>query len=80
MMYVTIQNAMRAMRGAMDACDEFDAVTQTCIENHEAIILHGSSEMQTASRMLLYSLAAEIVRRRAGMLSETSDEGQEGKP
>lgn len=56
----------------MDAGDEFDAVVQACIENHKAIMLHGSSEMQTASRMLLYALAAEIQRREADEPPATS--------
>jgi hypothetical protein len=55
----------------MDAPGEFDAVADACIANHEEIVQHGSSEMQTASRILLYALAEEIRRRSRG--DETAD-------
>ena len=47
----------------MSASDEFEAMVAACIANHEKITLHGSFEMQTASRMLLFALAKEIARR-----------------
>lgn len=47
----------------MSEADAFDAMAQACIANHEEIMRHGSSEMQTAARMLLYALAVEIQRR-----------------
>ncbi|MDE4909956.1 hypothetical protein PQI07_04470 [Methylobacterium sp. 092160098-2] len=43
--------------------DDFEAMAEACISIHEEILRHGSPEMQTASRMLLYALAAEINRR-----------------
>ena len=47
----------------MDAPDEFDAMADACIANHDEIVRHGSPEMQAASRMLLHALAEEILRR-----------------
>lgn len=48
---------------AMDARDEFGAMADACIANHEEIMRSGSPEMQAASRLLLYALAKEILRR-----------------
>lgn len=45
--------------------EEFEALADACISNHAAILQHGSTEMQMASRMLLYALAQEIQRRKA---------------
>ena len=47
----------------MGAPDGFEAMAEACIANHEAIVRHGSPELQTASRMLLYALA-ETIRQR----------------
>lgn len=52
----------------------FDAMAQACIDNHEAVMLHGSPEMRSASRMLLFTLAEEIQRRERGAAAETNDE------
>ncbi|MCJ2070477.1 hypothetical protein MKK75_17010 [Methylobacterium sp. J-030] len=54
--------------------EEFEAMAQACIANHEKIMRHGSSEMQTASRMLLYALAVEIRRRDEAHAESTEDE------
>ncbi|KST57283.1 hypothetical protein AO398_25370 [Methylobacterium sp. GXS13] len=53
--------------------DAFDAMAGACIDNHEAIMRHGSPEMQTASRMLLYALAEEVRRRSDGMIAGDED-------
>lgn len=54
--------------------DEFDVMADACIENHDAIMRHGSPEMQTASRMLLYALAEEIRRRELFATAANDDE------
>jgi hypothetical protein len=58
----------------MGAPDGFEAVADVCIANHESILQHGSPEMQTASRMLLYALAEEIRRRDQAMSAMNDDE------
>ena len=58
----------------MEASGEFDAMAQACIDNHQAIVRHGSPEMQTASRMLLYALAEEIARRERATGATNDDE------
>lgn len=47
----------------MDARDEFEAMADACMINHEEIMRSGSPEMRAASRLLLYALAEEILRR-----------------
>jgi hypothetical protein len=54
--------------------EAFDAVAEACIANHEAIMRHGSPEMQTASRMLLYALAVEIQRREKSEAGRVDDD------
>lgn len=54
--------------------DAFDMMAQACIANHEEIMRHGSSEMQTASRMLLYALAVEIQRREEASAVSSEDD------
>lgn len=58
----------------MEPPNDFEAMAETCIANHEAILQHGSPEMQTASRMLLYALAEEIRRREQTMSAVNDDE------
>ncbi|MGU3329374.1 hypothetical protein ACLBXB_20785 [Methylobacterium mesophilicum] len=58
----------------MNATDEFDAMAEACIANHDKIVQHGSSEMQTASRLLLYALAEEIRRRDGSAVSAANDD------
>ncbi len=58
----------------MAAQDEFEAMAEACIANHKDVARHGSAEMQTASRMLLYALAAEIQRREQAMSAANDDE------
>ena len=58
----------------MVADGDFDTVAQTCIDNHEAVMQHGSPEMQAASRMLLYALAEEIIRREQADTAANDDE------
>ena len=53
--------------------DAFDTMAQSCIANHEDIMRHGSPEMQTAARMLLYALAVEIQRREEAQAREAED-------
>ncbi|MCJ2121763.1 hypothetical protein [Methylobacterium sp. J-077] len=43
--------------------DEFEAMAEACIANHEQVIRHGSIGMQAVSRILLYALGVEIARR-----------------
>ena len=58
----------------MEALDEFAAMAQACIDNHDDIMLYGSPEMQIASRMLLYALAAEVQRRAADAREVANDD------
>ena len=51
------------------ASDGFEALAEACIANHAEVMQHGSTEMQTASRMLLYALADEIRRREAARVA-----------
>ena len=44
----------------METPDEFEALAQACIDNHDEIMRYGSSEIQTASRMLLYAFAVSL--------------------
>lgn len=60
-------------RGDMGTSDEFDEMAQACIDNHDEVMRHGSSEMQTASRMLLHALAEEIRRREQGDTAANDD-------
>lgn len=53
--------------------DAFDAMAQACIANHEEIMRHGSPEMRTVARMLLYALAVEIRRREEAQAIEAED-------
>lgn len=66
------------LKGEMSAPNYFEAVAEGCIANHAGIVRHGSPEMQTASRMLLYALAAEILRRSRNPVTE--DEVQPSDP
>ncbi|MGE8126045.1 hypothetical protein ACQKQD_03620 [Methylobacterium sp. NPDC080182] len=58
----------------MTAGDDFEAMAEACISNHEEILRHGSQEMQTASRMLLYALVEEIHRREQAIAAVNDDE------
>ncbi|MCJ2098917.1 hypothetical protein [Methylobacterium sp. E-046] len=58
----------------MEAPEGFDDMAQHCIDNHDDVMRHGSSEMQTASRMLLYALAEEIRRREQADPAANDDE------
>ena len=58
----------------MEAPDEFDAVAEACIANHADIMRYGSPEMQTASQMLLYALAAEVQKRAADARELANDD------
>ncbi|MGU3467618.1 hypothetical protein ACLBXO_22480 [Methylobacterium sp. C33D] len=58
----------------MAAQEEFEAMAEACISNHEEIARYGSAEMQSASRMLLYALAAEIQRREQATSAANDDE------
>ena len=60
--------------GEPEAADGFEAMSDACIANHEAIVKWGSPEMQTASQMLLYALAAEILRRDQAATPANDDE------
>jgi hypothetical protein len=42
---------------------DFDEMAKACITNHDAVMRHGSPEMQLASKLLLFSLGEELVRR-----------------
>jgi hypothetical protein len=53
--------------------DDFEAMAEACIANHDEVVRYGSPEMQAASRALLYALAAEI-RRREQMLNPANDD------
>ena len=57
----------------MIAPDRFKAMVEACIANHEEIMRYGSAEMQTASRMLLFALAAEI-KRKSRDIAQASDD------
>ena len=57
----------------MEAPDAFDALAEACIANYKAILEHGSSEMQSASRILLYVLAEEIRRREEQQAAPDTD-------
>ncbi|GAN52324.1 hypothetical protein ME121_6456 [Methylobacterium sp. ME121] len=57
----------------MGPLSDFEAMAEACISIHEEIARHGSAEMQTASRMLLFALAAEI-RRREKATSAANDD------
>ena len=54
--------------------DAFDTMAQGCIANHKEVMRHGSPEMQTASRMLLYALAVEIQRREEAQALSSEDD------
>jgi hypothetical protein len=54
--------------------DEFEVLAEACLSNHEEILRYGSLEMQTASRMLLYALAAEILKREQAKVPANDDE------
>jgi hypothetical protein len=58
----------------MEPPNDFEAMAEVCISNHDEIARHGSPEMQTASRALLYALAAEIQRREQAMSAANDDE------
>ena len=58
----------------MEAPDRFDEMAQACITNHDQIMRHGSSEMQTASQILLYALAQEIALRERRVPAANDDE------
>jgi hypothetical protein len=53
--------------------DNFEALAESCMANHEEILQHGSPEMQTASRILLYALAAEVRRREQALAAANDD-------
>lgn len=57
----------------MGSPDEFEAMAQACIANHEVVMRHGSPEARTASRMLLYALADEVWRRAEGEVASAYD-------
>ncbi|MEE7462839.1 hypothetical protein MFUR16E_17070 [Methylobacterium fujisawaense] len=59
----------------MEAADAFDAMAQACIATHKQIMLYGSSEMQTASRILLLALVEEIRQREQAAAAAEDDEG-----
>ncbi|MCJ2098429.1 hypothetical protein MKK69_03445 [Methylobacterium sp. J-026] len=59
----------------MNAPNEFEAMIEACIANHAEIMQHGSSEMKTASRLLLYALGEEVRRRGRGATVAANDDG-----
>ena len=63
----------------MEARDGFEAMAEACIANHEAIVRHGSREMQMASRMLLYALAETIRQREEGQDTAVIGRDPEGR-
>jgi hypothetical protein len=63
-----------ALEELVEPPNDFEAMAEVCIANHEEIVRHGSPEMQAASRALLYALAAEIQRREQAMSAANDDE------
>lgn len=61
----------------MQKLDEFDAMAEVCIANHDAIVRLGSSEMQAASRLLLFALSKAIIGRDDLKLSQCVDRHSE---
>ena len=58
----------------MEIDGDLDAVAEACIDNHGEIMRHGSPEMQTASQLLLYALAQEILRREQTVTAANDDQ------
>ena len=50
-------------RTIMTSDDEFDAMVDACREAHEAVMEHGTPEMQAFAKALLHALAKEAAGR-----------------
>jgi hypothetical protein len=55
--------------------DEFEGLVNACLVAHEEVKKHGTSEMQTVIRLLLFQIGQELARRQSG--DHESDQGYE---
>ncbi|MCJ2106370.1 hypothetical protein MKK70_13455 [Methylobacterium sp. E-041] len=61
---------MRNEGGAMEVCEQIEAIANACLEANEVIERHGTPEMQTLMRLLLFQIGQEIARQQVAVQEE----------